>query len=102
MILNKFIELTKYNRSYTARALRIKEVLGYLNMAGKRIKYVADKRKIKRKKKKTYPVRAFLCEVLSPCFFSFLFSRDKKIVKVVPFPNLLSTEILPLCSFMIF
>jgi len=34
MILNKFIELTKYNRSYTARALRIKEVLGYLNMAG--------------------------------------------------------------------
>jgi len=54
MVLNEFIELTRYNRSYAARALRIKEVLGYLNMAGKRIKYVADNKKIKRKKKKIY------------------------------------------------
>lgn len=34
------------------RALRIKEVLGYMSIAGKKIKYVADSRKIKGKKKK--------------------------------------------------
>jgi hypothetical protein len=28
--------------------------LGYINIAGKRIKYVADNRKIKRKKRKIY------------------------------------------------
>jgi len=49
IILNKFIQLTKYNRSYTARALRIKEVLGYMNIAGKRVKLIREKRKIKRK-----------------------------------------------------
>ncbi|MHC2995438.1 MAG: hypothetical protein IBV53_08065 [Candidatus Atribacteria bacterium] len=54
IFLNEFIQLTRYNRSYAARASRIKEVLGYLNMAGKRIKYVADDRRIKRKKKKIY------------------------------------------------
>ena len=54
MMLDEFIRLTGYNRSYAARALRIKRILGYLNIAGKRIKYIADKRKIKRKKKKIY------------------------------------------------
>ncbi|MEA2087435.1 MAG: transposase family protein [Candidatus Caldatribacteriota bacterium] len=53
VILNEFTQLTEYNRCYAARALRIKRVLGYLNIAGKRIKYVAD-RKIKRKKKRFY------------------------------------------------
>ena len=59
IFLNEFVQLTRYNRSYAARALRIKEVLGYLNMAGKRIKYVADKREIKRKKKKIYDQEVF-------------------------------------------
>ena len=49
-ILNEFIQLTRYNRSYAARTLRIKEVLGYINIAGKRVKLVRDKRKTKRKK----------------------------------------------------
>ena len=55
-ILNEFIQLTRYNRCYACQILNIKKekVLGYLNMAGKRIKYVADNRKIKRKKKKIY------------------------------------------------
>jgi len=54
IFLNEFIQLTRYNRSYAARALRIKEVLGYINIAGKRVKLVRDNRKIKRKKEKIY------------------------------------------------
>lgn len=59
MMLDEFIRLTGYNRSYAARALRIERVLGYLNIAGKRIKYVAD-RKSKRKKKKFYDKEVFI------------------------------------------
>ena len=54
MLLNELIRLTRYNRSYAARALRVKEVLGYISIAGKRVKLVRDNRKIKRKKKKIY------------------------------------------------
>ena len=54
VFLNEFVQLTRYNRSYAARALRIKEVLGYMNIAGKRVRLVRDKRKIKREKKKIY------------------------------------------------
>ena len=53
IFLNEFIQLTRYNRCYAYQILNVKKekVLGYLNIAGKRIKYVVDKRKIKRKKK---------------------------------------------------
>jgi len=54
IILNGFIQLTGYNRCYACQVLNVKKVLGYLNIAGKRIKYIADKGKIKRKKKKIY------------------------------------------------
>ena len=54
IMLDEFIRLTRYNRSYAARALRIKEVLGYMNIGGKRVRLVRDKRKIKRKKRKIY------------------------------------------------
>jgi len=54
MLLNELIQLTRYNRSYAARALRIKEVLGYMNIGAKRVRLVRDNRKIKRKKKKIY------------------------------------------------
>jgi len=54
MMLNEFIQLTRHNRSYAARALRIKEVLGYMNIGGKRVRLVRDKRKTERKKKKIY------------------------------------------------
>ena len=53
MRLNEFIQLTGYNRCYACQILNVKKVLGYLNIAGKRIKYIAGK-KIKRKKKKIY------------------------------------------------
>jgi hypothetical protein len=51
-MLDEFIRLTRYSRSYAARALRLKEVLGYMHIEGKRVRLVKDKRKIKRKKKK--------------------------------------------------
>ena len=56
IILNGFIQLTGYNRCYACQILNVKKekVLGYLNMAGKRIKYVAVNRKVKREKKKIY------------------------------------------------
>ena len=39
IILNEFIRLTGYNRCYACQILKKKErVLGYLNIAGKRIK----------------------------------------------------------------
>jgi hypothetical protein len=59
IILDEFIELTRYNRSYAAKTLRIKEVLGYINIAGKRVKLVRDNSKIKRKKKKIYDQEVF-------------------------------------------
>ena len=59
IILNEFIQLTRYNRSYAARALRIKEVLGYMNIAGKRVKLVRDNRKIKGRRKRSM-MRRFL------------------------------------------
>ena len=45
------LKLTGYNRSYLARTLRKKKVLGYLTVCNKRIKYVAGD---KRRKKKRY------------------------------------------------
>lgn len=50
MILNGFIQLIGYNRCYACQVLKVKKekVLGYMNIAGKKIKYVTDKRKNKR------------------------------------------------------
>jgi hypothetical protein len=59
-MLNEFIRLTGYNRCYACQILKKKErVLGYLNIAGKRIKYVADK-KMKREKKRFYDKEVFI------------------------------------------
>ncbi len=61
MMLNEFIRLTGYNRCYTCQILKKKErVLGYLNIAGKKIKYVADNKRIKRKKKRFYDQEVFM------------------------------------------
>ena len=62
IFLNEFIQLTSYNRCYACQVLNMKKekVLGYMNIAGKRIKYVADNRKIKRKKKKIYGQEVFV------------------------------------------
>jgi hypothetical protein len=62
MMLNEFIQLTRYNRCYACQVLNMKKekVLGYVNISGKRIKYVADNRKIKRKKKNIYGQEVFV------------------------------------------
>jgi len=44
MMLNEFIRLTGYNRCYACQNLNVKKVLGYLNITGKRIKYIAGKK----------------------------------------------------------
>jgi len=56
IILNRFIQLIGYNRCYACQVLNVKKekVLGYLNIAGKRLKLVGDNRKIKKKKQKVY------------------------------------------------
>jgi len=58
VLLNELIQLTGYHRSYAGRVLRRKEVLGYLTIAGKRVKYVASGRK--RKKKRFYDEEVLL------------------------------------------
>ena len=52
VMLNEFIQITGYNRSYAARVLRKKKVLGYLTINDKRIKYTLSGKM--RKKKKYY------------------------------------------------
>ena len=48
MILDEFTQITGYQRSYAVRVLRRREVLGYLAITGKRVKYLASKQKKKR------------------------------------------------------
>jgi len=47
IILDQFIAITKYNRCYAARILRLAEgkVIGYSRIGGKRIKFVIGKNK---------------------------------------------------------
>ncbi|GAJ11274.1 unnamed protein product, partial [marine sediment metagenome] len=47
IILNQFIAITGYNRCYASQILSIKKekVLGYITIGGKRIKFVAGKKK---------------------------------------------------------
>ena len=80
MMLNEFIQLTRYNRSYAARALRIKKVLGYMNIGDKRIKYIAGK-KIKRKKKKIYGQEVFMVLKKNLNLPRFTGHQDKTIIK---------------------
>jgi phosphorylcholine metabolism protein LicD len=52
MILNEFTQLTGYNRSYAARVLRKKKLLGYLVIDDKKMKFVSSDKK--RKKSQCY------------------------------------------------
>jgi hypothetical protein len=38
IMLDEFIRLTRYSRSYATRVLRLKEVLGYMHIGGKKSK----------------------------------------------------------------
>ncbi len=62
-ILDEFIALTGYNRTYAARILSLAagKVIGYSRSCGKRIKYVIGKdKKTKRKANKIYGYDVFL------------------------------------------
>jgi hypothetical protein len=50
VILNEFIRLTDYHRSYAAQVLRKKKILGYLSVAGQKVKYGASGQKRKKMK----------------------------------------------------
>ena len=66
-MLNKFIKLTGYQRSYAARVLRRKEVLGYLSIVGQNIKYVPSGRKRKKVKYYDQEVLIKLKEIWKVC-----------------------------------
>ena len=54
MILNEFTRLTGYNRCYASQILAKSNILGSVQIAGRKIKYVRDPKKSRRKKKKYY------------------------------------------------
>ncbi|GAH58468.1 unnamed protein product, partial [marine sediment metagenome] len=63
IILNQFIAITGYNRCYASQILSIKKekVLGYITIGGKRIKFVAGKKKKKKREKpRIYTYDVFL------------------------------------------
>lgn len=63
IILNQFIAITGYNRCYASQILSVKKekVLGYITTGGKRIKFVLEKnKKKKRKKPRIYTYNVFL------------------------------------------
>ena len=81
IILNGFVQLTGYNRCYACQVLNMKKekVLGYVNISGKRIKYVADKGKIKRKKKKIYDQDVLVALIINLFLLPFGFSLTRYI-----------------------
>jgi hypothetical protein len=54
MILNEFTQLTGYNRCYASQILTKRKVLGYVKLAGEKIKYVQDHHKSRRKRNLYY------------------------------------------------
>ena len=78
IILDQFTAITKYNRNYAARILRLKagKVIGYSRSGGKRIKYViGKKKKTKRKANKIYSNDVFLA--LKKIWLSLILSVAK-------------------------
>ena len=77
-ILDEFIALTGYNRTYAARILSLAagKVIGYSRSCGKRIKYVIGKdKKTKRKANKIYGYDVFLALKKIWTIFDFICSR---------------------------
>jgi len=78
IILNQFTAITKYNRCYAARILRLAEgkVIGYSQIGGRRIKFVIGKNKrIKRKTARIYGKDVFLALRRIWVVFDFICSR---------------------------
>ena len=77
-ILDEFVALAGYNRTYAARILSLAEgkVIGYSRSGGKRIKYVIGKdKKTKRKANKIYGYDVFLALKKIWTIFDFICSR---------------------------
>jgi len=77
-ILDEFVALTGYNRTYAARILSLAagKVIGYSRLGGKRIKYVIGKdKKTKRKANKIYGYDVFLALKKIWTIFDFICSR---------------------------
>ena len=67
-ILDEIVNITGYNRKYSARALTLcpGKVVGYSTVGGKKIKYVIGAKKTKRKREFCFSIDFFLS-------FSFVF-----------------------------
>ena len=80
-ILDEFVALTGYNRTYAARILSLAagKVIGYSRSCGKRIKYVIGKdKKTKRKANKIYGYDVFLALKKIWTIFDFICSKRLK------------------------
>jgi len=78
IILDQFTAITGYNRCYASQILSVKKekVLGYITTGGKRIKFVAEKnKKKKRKKPRIYTYDVFLALRRIWVVFDFICSR---------------------------
>jgi len=78
VILDEFCATTGYNRSYASWILKIKKdkVLGYIKSGGKRIKFVAAKKKAKKRgKPRIYTYDVFLALKKIWVIFDFICSK---------------------------
>ena len=78
VILDEFCATTGYNRSYASWILKIKKdkVLGYIKSGGKRIKFVAAKKKVKKRgKPRIYTYDVFLALKKIWVIFDFICSK---------------------------
>ena len=60
MILDEFTQLTGYNRCYASQVLGKSNILGYVKIAGEKIKYVQDHHKSRRKRNRYYDQNVLL------------------------------------------
>ena len=78
VLLDQFTTLTGYNRCYASQILSVKKekVLGYITTGGKRIKFVAEKKKKKKRAKaRIYTYDVFLALRRIWVVFDFICSR---------------------------
>ena len=80
-ILDEFTALTKYNRCYASCILKTKKekVIGYIRTGGKKIKYVLEKKKKKKRvKARIYDYDVFLALRKIWTIFDFICSKRLK------------------------
>lgn len=76
-ILDEIVNITGYNRKYSARALTLcpGKVVGYRTVGGKKIKYVIGAKKTKRKREKIYGRDVYLALKRIWVVFDFICSK---------------------------